>query len=134
MPHVALAHENDPRTDLLGKIGDVSNVEVFNNQVMVAIYKRPEKTRGGIIMTEAHRDEDLSQGKVGLVVKMGALAFSPDADDKWGFAQIEPRLEVGDWVYFRASDGWAMSVNQTPCRMLDDVNVRGRVRHPDDVW
>lgn len=134
MPAVAMIHESDPKAVLLDKLGDLSEVEVFNNQVLVAIYIRPEKTAGGIFLTESHRDEDKNQGKIGLVVRMGEQAFV--SNDKWTF----PDIQEGDWVFFRASDGWAMTVNRGAsdknvlCRMVDDTNIRGRVQHPDQVW
>jgi len=119
---------------LMEKLGDISGIEVFNNQVLVAIYVRPEKTAKGIYLTESHRKEDEHQGKVGLVVKRGEQAFKSDAKWKW------PDLSCGDWVFFRASDGWPVTINRggesanVLCRILDDVDVRGRVSHPDEVW
>ena len=52
------------------------------------------------------------------------------SDGKWVF----PDLGLNDWLFFRASDGWAITVNGVLCRILDDVNLRGRVQHPDQVW
>ena len=39
-----------------------------------------------------------------------------------------------DWVVFRPSDGWSVTVNKVICRILDDTNVRGRIQQPDQVW
>lgn len=134
MPAVAMVHDESPDKVLWDKLGDISDIEVFNNQVLVAVYVRPEKTKGGIILTEQHRDEDKNQGKVGLVIKAGPEAFV--SDGKWTF----PDIKVGDWVFFRASDGWACTINRgghdqnVLCRIVDDVNIRGRVAHPDQVW
>jgi len=130
MPAMLMSHDTDPREALLEKVGSLESVELFNNQVLVAIYVRPEKTRSGIILADTTRDEDKSQGKVGLVVKLGSDAFD-DPSGKWFNGT---KLEIGDWVFFRASDGWAISINQVPCRILDDTNVRGRVQQPDQVW
>lgn len=128
MPSVAMLHERDPAEILFEEIGDLGPLELFHNQVLVAIYVRPEKTAKGLYMTQQTRDEDKTQGKVGLVVKLGASAF--ESDEKWEF----PDIKIGDWVYFRASDGWAITVNQKLCRIVDDVDIRGRVQHPDQVW
>lgn len=128
MPYMQMAHDVDPAQVLLDALGDLSTVEVLHNQVLVAIYVRPEMTKSKIILTAATRQEDESQGKAGLVVKMGADACKSDA--KWKF----PDIEVGDWLVFRASDGWAVNVHGTPCRMLDDVNIRMRIAEPDQVW
>ena len=68
--NIAMLHEVDPREKLLAEIGDLSKFEIFNTGVLVAVYIRPEKTKGSIFLTEKTRDEDRHQSKVGLVVKM----------------------------------------------------------------
>lgn len=132
MPAVAMLHEKDPKQALIDKIGSVEEVELFHTQVLVAVYIRPEQTRGGIILTEQNRDEDKHQGKLGLILKTGPAAFQ--GDDKWSWPE---GVGVGDWVFFRASDGWAMTVNghrDNLCRVLADVDIKGRIQHPDQVW
>ena len=130
MPAMLMEHEVDPRQKLLKSVGDISNVEVFNNQILVAVYLRPEKTKTGIYMPDAHREEDKFQSKVGLVLKKGPMAF----DDNTGQWFNDISIEANDWIVFRPSDGWSITVNGILCRMIDDVNVRGRVDHPDRVW
>lgn len=130
MPAMLMEHDVDPRKSLLDKIGDMSKVEVFNNQILVAVYLRPEKTKSGIYMPDNHRDEDKFQSKVGLVLKKGPMAFD-DHTGQW-FADVE--INQNDWIVFRPSDGWSITINGVLCRMIDDVNVRGRVDHPDRVW
>jgi co-chaperonin GroES (HSP10) len=129
MNAIAMAHAKDPKAELLDQVGDLSKVELFHNQVLVAVYKRPEKTAGGLILTQQTRDEDELQGKIGLILKTGDRAFVPDANWSW-----PENMGEGDWIFFRASDGWAMKINGVMCRVLDDVRVRGRVSHPDQVW
>jgi len=125
-----MAHTTDPKTDLLKEIGDISDVEVFNNQVLVAIYIRPEQTLGGIILTNNIREEDKWQGKIGLVLKKGPSAFVDDSKNWFNGVDVE----VNDWVVFRPSDGWGLTVNGNMCRLLDDTVIRGRVNHPDTVF
>lgn len=137
MPAMMMAHEVDPRQSLLDKLGDLKDVEVFHNQVICAVYIRPEKTKGGLILSDQTRDEDRSQSKVGLIVKMGDMAFKDnDGGDIWCWA---PDMSIGDWIYYRASDGWPTTIigqsgEKILCRILDDVRVKGRVQHPDQVW
>ena len=123
-------HALDPKKELISVLGDTSNVEIFNNQILVAIYIRPEKTVGGIILTNTIRDEDKWQGKIGLVIKKGPSAFVDDSKN-W-FNGIT--LDVNDWVIFRPSDGWGLTINGIMCRLLDDTVIRGRVSHPDQVF
>jgi len=130
MPPMKMAHAKDPRDELLNEVGDIKEVEIFNNQILCAIYIRPQKTASGIILTEKYVDEDKYQGKVGLVLKMGPEAFV-DESGKW-FKNM--KIKVGDWVVFRPSDGWSVSINGKSCRILDDVAIRGRVKSPDIIW
>lgn len=130
MPAMLMAHEEDPAAKLKKEVGDVSNVEVFNNQLLVAVYVRPQKTKSGIYLTDKTTEEDRFQSKVGLVIKKGPSAFN-DTSGEW-FNGVE--INEGDWIVFRPSDGWSITVNNVLCRMIDDVNVKGRIDHPDRVW
>ena len=42
MPPMTMKHTNDPKQELMNKLGDLSGIEVFNNAVLVATYMRPE--------------------------------------------------------------------------------------------
>lgn len=128
--NIAMLHEADPKESILRDIGDISGFELMNTQVMVAVYIRPEKTKGGIIMTSKSRDEDRYQSKVGLILKAGPSAFVDD-EGKW-FAGLN--IKAGDWIVFRPSDGWNVTVNGVLCRMFDDTAVRMRIPHPDNVY
>jgi co-chaperonin GroES (HSP10) len=130
MPFMTMDHGSDPKASILKDIGDLSTIELFNNQVLVAVYVRPNKTKSGIYLPDATVDEDKIQGKVGLVVKKGPMAFV-DASEQW-FTDIE--VNESDWVIFRPSDGWNISVNNMTCRILEDTAVRGKITSPDQVW
>ena len=130
MPFMIMDHAVDPKQKLLEDIGDISSVEIFNNQIRVAVYVRPQKTKSGIYLSDQSREEDKIQGKVGLVVKKGPSAFVDEANE-W-FKDVS--VEVNDWVVFRPSDGWSITVNNVLCRMIDDTAIRGKVDAPDRVW
>jgi co-chaperonin GroES (HSP10) len=129
MPATAYAHDTDPKQRLLEALGDVSDVEIFHNKVLCAVYIAPEKTKGGIIRPYQNVDEDKYQGKVGLILRCGPSAFVNDS--KW---QWPEDLGEGDWVFYRIHDTGQLSVNGQPCRMLDDIDVTGRTQDPDKVW
>ena len=103
---------------------------MLNTQVLVAVYIRPEKTMGGIFIAAKTLDEDRYQSKVGLVIKTGPSAFV-DEGGKW-FSNLD--LKAGDWIVFRPSDGWNVTVNGVLCRMFDDTAIRARIPHPDNVY
>jgi len=131
MSNIAMLHEKDPKDALMEQVGDLlSEVNIFNMKVLVAVYIRPEKTKGGLFLSEKARDEDRFQSKIGLVLKKGPTAFV-DEDGKW-FSGLA--VKEGDWVVFRPSDGWGLTINGTMCRMLDDMSIQGTVSHPDQIW
>ena len=131
MPAMMMAHESDPKTEILSKVGNLEHVEVFHNQILVATYVRPHRTKSGIYLSDKTVDEDKYQGKVGLVLKMGPQAFvSDEKTDFHGF-----KVEVGDWIFYRPSDGWPTTINSVDCRMFDnEFLIRGRISSPDAVW
>jgi co-chaperonin GroES (HSP10) len=102
-----MTHEEDPKKLILQALGDIEEYKVFHNEVVVAVYLRPEKTKSGIYLPDQHRDEDRHQSKVGLVVKMGSEAFD-DPNGNW-FRDMDVKLH--DWVVYRPSDGWTITVN-----------------------
>jgi hypothetical protein len=97
-----MEHAVDPKEELLASLGDISDIEIFNNQVLLAIYIRPEKTKSGIILTDKYRDEDKFQSKAALVIKKGPIAFD-DPRGNW-FKGTETYLH--DCDIYRHSDGW----------------------------
>lgn len=130
MPYSRMTHDVDPKKVIHDELGDISEVELFHNQVLAAIYIRPEKTKSGLYLSNNTREEDKWQGKVGLIVKTGPDAFK-DETGKW-FNGVD--INVGDWIYFRPSDGWQITVHGVLCRILDDTDIRGRISAPDVVW
>lgn len=130
MPQREMQHDVDPKSMLLKALGNIDDLSIYHNQILVAVYLRPKKTKSGIYLPDQHLDEDRNQSKVGLVVKTGPQAFD-DPTQVW-FKDMEVKLN--DWVIFRPSDGWSITVNGVLCRLLQDLNVKGRIEHPDQVW
>lgn len=133
-PTLRMVHAEDPKQKLREAVGDLSGIEVMHNQILVAIYLRPEKTAGGLILADVTRNEDRYQGKVGLVLKMGPLAFQDDARNDFK----GQRVEIGDWIGYRVQDGWSLVVNgpdgKVDCRMLEDVHIKLRLDGPDEIY
>ena len=130
MPAALMSHIEDPANEIRKRIGDISKIEVLHNQILVGVYIRPEKTKGGILLTSQTRDEDRYQGKAGLVLKKGPLAFVDDDNNKFHGQNVD----VGDWVFYRVSDGFPLVLNGTLCRLLEEVHVKGRIPSPDGVF
>ena len=134
---IAEAAQFDPKKALLDSIGSdwLDSIEIFHNQVLVATYIEPEKTRGGIIRPDRTLAENRFQGKAALVLKMGPLAFVDDNVAKFGGVTVQE----GDWVFVRPSDGMEFfSVDATgagtSCRLFEDVNIKARVSDPSLIY
>ena len=130
MPHLSMVHDEDPKAVIARKIGDLSDKAIPYSNILIAIYQRPEKTASGLHLPDNYRDEDKYQGKVGLVMKVGPMAFRDTEGVSFGGFSVKE----GDWVVIRASDGWALSVNKVECRMVSDAAIKMVIQNPDDVW
>ena len=125
-----LSGAQDPKQALFEAVGDISDWKLMHNQILVAIYIRSEKTKGGIIRPGANVQEDEYQGKVGLVVKLGPTAFLDSADESFEGQNVE----VGDWVVYRTGDGWQLTIRDTACRILTDRTIRMVVPEPEAIF
>ena len=109
-------------------IGDLNDIAVMQNDVLVATYIRPEKTSGGLFLPDSAIEEDLFQGKVGLVLKMGPAAF----DDEERFGVLCPN--ENDWVVYRVGDSWDLTIRGVHCRLIRDTNIRLIVNDPEEIF
>jgi len=96
MPAALMFHEEDPRTEILNKVGSLDGVEVFGSDVLVALYIRPQKTKSGIILADSTREEDRWQGKAGLILKLGPTAYTDDEGNK--FRDISFIIRISCWA------------------------------------
>lgn len=124
-----LSQSRDFRSDVNRLIGNLDNIKVFFNHILVATYIRPEKI-GSIIRPDSNKDEDVYQGKVGLVLKKGPMAFTDDAEIDF----LGQNVDVGDWVVYRVGDGWELTINKVSCRMLADRNIKLGVPNPEIIY
>lgn len=130
MPFMLMEHEVDPAKKIVEEIGDLSKIELFNNQILVGVYIRPQKTKSGLYLSDKTTDEDRFQSKVGLLLKMGPRAFEPN-DEGWFDGET---FNLNDWLVFRPSDGWSITINGVLCRILIDTQVKMRIPNPDQAW
>lgn len=114
----------------MDKIGSLKGVEIPGNQVLLAIYERPQVTAGGIRLPDKYRDEERYQGKAAVVVATGQRAFDEGYRKNFG----DVAVEIGDWIVIRPSDGWPVTVNGVLCRMITDEAIKMKVDSPDRVW
>ena len=135
---IAEASGRDPKKALLDAAGNVGDYLVLHNLLLVATYIPPEKTHGGIILPDNSLLENRYQGKVGLVLKKGPLAFKDDKSVNFGGVEIEE----GDWVVYNPSDGTELFIRDRTreqnegisCRLIDDINIKARVSDPALIY
>lgn len=132
MPVMAMQHIVDPVEELMDRIGDLSEIVVPFNKILVGIYMRPNKTAGGIMLTEQTMEEDRWQGKAGLILKKGPMAFKDD--DRVQFHGVNP--DIGDWIVFRPSNGMKLDIRSKNghCILLADTQVELVIPSPDMVF
>jgi hypothetical protein len=124
----------------------VANIDVLRNRVLVATYQQPDRTSGGIILVDDTLNEGKWQGKCGLVLKVGPVAFGfdevlEDANNNGAQAAYAHHNipNVGDWVFFRGSDTWDCGIAVMPgtgvhCRFINDDSIVGRVTDPSIIY
>lgn len=135
---VTVDHQGkDPKEGILSHFQNVATDELVQfTRILVAVYAppTPEKSDGGIYfggtITEEDREENKTQSKVGLIIAMGSRCYVDDDNTK--FHAI--KNQVGDWVWFRPTDGMPTEINGQLCRVFREADIIGRLPHPDAVW
>lgn len=109
----------------------LSGFQITDRDILVATFIQSEVTKGGIIKPNKSVAEDLYQGKVGLVLQLGPLAFKYD---RYGHEWEGVKFGVDDWVVFRFADAWNIHLNEVDCKAVDFENVRAVVDDPTKVF
>jgi co-chaperonin GroES (HSP10) len=127
---IAMVHEEDPKGAIWKDIEPyLAEVDVLGARVLVAVYVRPKQSAGGIYLPDKTVDEDKYQGKVGLVLALGPIAFEDDTTHRFG--TIKP--EVGDWIVFSVGDTFGLEIGKRRCRSVEDVDVHMIIDRPDII-
>jgi hypothetical protein len=125
-----ISQADDPKQAIIKAVGDLGKARVCNDLVLLGTYIRNEKTAGGIIRPLEAVVEDEYQGKVGLVLKPGPLAFSDWEEDDSKGANAEPFT----WVVYAIKDSWPVQINGTPCRLIPYDKIRMTIPDPTMVF
>ena len=125
----AISSAANPRQAIFDFVGDLTDFEVIGDRVLVGIYMRPAKTKGGIIRPDSNKEEDVYQGKVGLVLKWGPDAFRNTETGEL-YSQT---IDVGEWGVIFVGDGKQIEVNGTPCRLVKDTSFVAKIKNPEIV-
>lgn len=121
-----VSKSENPKLEILKQVGDLSGITVMYNMVLLAVYIRPQMTKGGIIRPDSNQEEDVWQGKEGLVLKLGIDAFEDDNDTSFN----GQRADIGEWVVFKVGDAWQVQIREWPCRLVRDSSIKMKVKEP----
>lgn len=132
---ISVIHNEDPKEAIQKRVGDLPNGLIHGCRILVAVYVPPvvTKTEGGIHIAPSIQESDIEeaiwQGRVGLCIAMGPDAYV-DTDD----VSFSQKINIGDWVWFRPSDGAGCDVGEVFCRVFDSERyIIGKLPHPDMV-
>lgn len=127
-PKIAeIADSKDPKAAILKAVGDLSKEQVNADLVLLGTFIRNMTIRG-IIRPDVAEDEH--QGKVGLVLKRGPLAYGDWEED----SERGQNAALGTWVVYHIKDAWQMHINGTPCRLVPYDKLRMTVSDPNIVY
>jgi co-chaperonin GroES (HSP10) len=125
-----LADSDNPVVAMKAALGDISNVEIGGARVLVWLYIQP-RTKNGIIMPDSQVKEDVWQGCVGLILKMGPLAFKDDPAQNIRFEGFSPK--EGDWVTFSPGEGRRLQIRGVDLRVFEDALIQAKIPDPDMI-
>lgn len=126
----AIAAGKSPKQAIIEAIGPLDGVEVLSDLVLVGTYIRSERRASGIILPKESVGEDEFQSKAGLVLKCGPLAFAEWEEND----EIGQNAKLHTWVIYAIKDGWGLTINGTPCRLVPYEKIRMRVTDPTIVY
>jgi co-chaperonin GroES (HSP10) len=127
------AYFDTEKQAILQEVGDLSEIRVPLNRILVAVWVRGERREGsGLIIPETVRDEDKWQGVSALVLKMGPHCYEDNDQIAW---QDEDRAKIGDWVLFRRGEGFRLRLFKRECVMLGaESAIKMILPRPDAVF
>lgn len=123
----SLASCEDVSKEIKKWCGSLAKEKVLGDRVMVAVYGRPEKTAGGIYVSDTQIQEDQYQGCVGKIIAMGPLAFVYDGQFKWE----GDKPKIGDFVLFRPADGFQCAFRKACVRIFRSDSIQMIVSTPE---
>jgi co-chaperonin GroES (HSP10) len=120
---VRVLHDTNPAEEILTDLEwMIEGLQPVGADVLLVMYERvgkgEQKSTGGIIIPVTQggtATEDKYQGKAGLIVKKGPMAFQEDETHRWG--DVVP--QVGDWVLIDVRETYSFDVP-----IYDNPNVR----------
>ena len=97
-------------------------------RLLVLPFTPKDKTKGGIIIAQESLDKLRIATNCGYVLKIGPLAYHDKERYPTG-----PWCKKGDWVIFARYAGSRLPIEGGEVRLLNDDEVLGTIKNPEDV-
>ena len=94
-------------------------------RILIAALKVADKTDGGVLLPDSHKDREAVASVVGFVLALGPDAYA--SKDKFPNG---PYCKEGDFVIFRSYSGTRISVEDQEFRIINDDTVEAVVDDP----
>lgn len=105
--------------------------KIAGSDLLVATYIPSERTSGGIIVPMKSQQENIFQGKAGLVLQCGPLAFKRD---RYNCPWDGHTAKVDDWIMFRFADAWDAYFGGVSVKVIDHENIRAIIDDPTVIY
>ena len=97
-------------------------------RILVLPFTPKDKTKGGIIFSQESLDKLRISTNCGYVLKVGPLAYNDKERYPTG-----PWCKEKDWVIFARYAGSRLPIEGGEVRLLNDDEVLGTIKNPEDV-
>ena len=96
-------------------------------RLLILPFRPPNKTAGGILLSNKTVEEGQIQTVAGYVLKVGPLAYSGER------FSTGPWCEEGDWVMFGRYAGSRFQIDGGEIKILNDDEIIARVPNPEAI-
>lgn len=136
-PELAKEYADNPKEFLLDRCRLwMDGCHFMHNWVVCATYWLPafDVLPSGMTWhrTDTSHDEAMWQGKVGLVIGKGPMAFVDEPENRVYFHG--QNINIGDWVQWDIHDARQATINRVHCRYLKDVQIIAKVDDPRLIY
>jgi len=122
----AVANAENPKKEILRWAGNLKEISLKSDRILVATYARPQKTAGNIILPDSQLAENRWQGMVGLLLACGHAAFKYDGS----YAYEGEPPKIGDWVVYKPADSTEVAWRKASCRIMRSECVLATIKCP----
>lgn len=118
------------KEEVFETLTDLDKQKPLFDNVLVATYLEPAKTKGGILLPEKNREEGRFQGKMGLILALGPEAFVIDGDKSYK----GEKPKVGDWVMYWPTNSRELFLYNYSCRLIRAGLLEMVSEDPSAIW